>query len=127
MFGSAIEALFVRAPVGIVHLMMKFPVRAVITSVSTIVVMGQCRCGRCTYGQHRRSNESSANGHDTSPIQTAPGPSAEPLHSQLQYGGEVEPHRNTPFRSRSWHAAKVELPRCCRRDRSKGVCVAVLG
>src|SRR5215510_7076513 len=73
MLSLAIEALLVRTPVGYVHLTMKFPVRAVIASMSTIVVVvGQCRGGWCGYGQHRRSNESFADGHDTSPAHAAP-------------------------------------------------------
>jgi hypothetical protein len=73
MFGTAVEAFLVRASMGLVNLTMKFPVRSVIPSMSTIVVvMGKCRCGWCRYGQYRRSNESFADAHDTSPVQAAP-------------------------------------------------------
>jgi hypothetical protein len=54
MFGTAIEALLVRAPVGLVHLAMIFPVRSMITRMPTLIlVMSQCRCGWSRHGQHR--------------------------------------------------------------------------
>jgi len=110
MFGSAIEPLLVRAPMGLVHLAMKVPVRTVVTSVSIkVVVMRECCSGWCRYGQHRHSNESFAQSHNTSPV-GALDRSAGRLHAALQCGGEIEPHRNEPFRNRSWPAAKVELP-----------------
>src|SRR4029453_14990557 len=57
---------------GLIDLTMKFPVRSVITTMSTIVVvMGQCRCRWCCYGQNHRSNEIFADGHDASPVQAA--------------------------------------------------------
>ena len=73
MFGTVIEALLVRAPMGLVHLTMKFPVRSMITSMSTIIfVMSQCRCGWSSYGPQRCRNESFADGHGTYPVQAAP-------------------------------------------------------
>src|SRR5262245_1206545 len=65
VLSPTVETLLVRAPVCLVQLTMKFPVRSVVTSMSTIVVvMGPCRCGWCHYSQHRRSNENFADDHD---------------------------------------------------------------
>ena len=59
VFSLTIKAFLVRSPVGLVHLLMKSPVRPVIPSVLTVVVIvGEGSCCRCRYGQHRRRNES---------------------------------------------------------------------
>jgi len=112
VLSPTVETLLARVPVCLVQLTMKFPVRSVITSMSTIVVvMGQCRCGWCRYGQYCHSNESFIDGHDTSPVQAAPMVEAQnACIYPLQYGDGVEPHRNAPFRFRSWRAVTVEVP-----------------
>src|SRR6516164_6173497 len=70
VLGLAVEAFLVGTPVSFVHLAMKSPVRPVITGVLTvIVIVGEGRCGRCRYGQHRRRNESFADGHGVSPVE----------------------------------------------------------
>src|SRR5262249_8613154 len=63
-----IKAFLVCSPECLVQLAMKSPMRPVITSVLTIVVIvGEGSCCRCGYGQHRRRNESFADGHGLSP------------------------------------------------------------
>ena len=70
VLGLAVEAFLVRTPVGLVDLVVESPVRPVIASVLTVVViMREGSCGRCRYGQHRRRNESFADGHGVSPVE----------------------------------------------------------
>src|SRR5262249_21615765 len=129
MFGSAIEPLLVRAPMGLVHLAMKVPVRTVVTSVSIkVVVMRECCSGWCRYGLHRHSNESFAQRYNTFPVGPATlDRSAGRLHAALQCGGEIEPHRNEPFRNRSWPAPRWSCLGTCWVGPIKRGCVAGLG
>ena len=110
VLSPAIEALIVRAPVGLVHLAMKFPMRSVITRVSVVVVVANAAVAGTAMA-------STAAATRVLPmvmihLQSKPRPcrSAERLHPPSQYGGEVEPRRNEPFSIHSLHAAKVEPP-----------------
>ena len=86
MLGLAIEPFLVGAPVGLVDLAVESPVGPVVTSVLTIVViMRERRSGRGRDGQHRRRNQSFADGHGVSPVEV---PDAEIL-GRLQFSSTV--------------------------------------
>ena len=69
VLGLAVEAFLVRTPVGLVDLVVESPVRPVIASVLTVVVIMGERCsGRCRDGQHRCCYDGFADGHDVSPV-----------------------------------------------------------
>src|SRR5215472_1266689 len=113
VLGLAVEAFLVGTSVSFVHLVMKPPVRPVITRVLTvIVIMGERDSSRCCDRQYRRRNESFADGHGLSPVEL-PEAAREGWISRLTYDCQIEPHWNAPLSSRSWPAAKPELPRNC--------------
>jgi hypothetical protein len=69
MLGLAIESFLVRTPVRLVDLAVESPVRVVIASVLTvIVIMGERSSGRCRDGQHSHCNEGFTDGHGVSPV-----------------------------------------------------------